>query len=280
MSHHIQRLALILALCSVVATHAVSAAETPFDPVVARRMGAFYEVFTGRKLSADEIRKLTGEFVAGHARSGKKLEATRQVAWEFGIGLILLREDKESPAALAWRHGLLEGNYFRPEMQNTFELRLMTEPDAVRVVDARSKRLMTARDIVALANIRRFATSDGAPRHKELTPGQIEELASLLNRGVATSGTLPQFFSDAAAYWAGVRQQWPYFSAQQRSIARAYANNTWRTNMPVEMYVSLWGLDRVSASRRWTADVSARIRGGADGIGDLNRLQAAMDSMF
>jgi hypothetical protein len=274
-------LALMLVLCSAVAAHTAFAGEAPFDPVVARRMGAFYEVFTGRKLTPTEVRRLSSEFIAGHARSGKNLEATRQVAWEVGIGMILLREDKEGPAALAWRHGFLEANYFRPEMQNTFELQLMTEPDPVRVVDVRSKRLMTKRDIVALANIRRFARSDSAPAHKELTRGQVEELASLLNRGVAgNSGTLPQFFSDAAAYWAGVRQQWPYFNAQQRSMARAYANSTWRTTMPVEMYVSLWGLDRVSASRRWTADVTARIRGQADTIGDLSRLQAVMDSMF
>jgi hypothetical protein len=273
-------LVLILSLCSAVTAHTAFAADAPVDPVVARRMGAFYDVYTGRKLSAHEIQELAAEFVAGHARSGKNLKATRQVAWDFGMGMILLREDPESPAALAWRHRLLEGNYFRPEMQNTFELRLMTAPDPVRVVDARSKRLMTERDIVALANIRHFATSDGAPRHKELTRGQIEELASLLNRGVAASGTSPQFYSDAAAYWAGVRQQWPYFSAQQRSMARAYANNTWRTSMPVEMYVSLWGLDRISASHRWTADVTARMRGRADTIGELSRLQAAMDSMF
>jgi len=271
----------MLALCSAVAAHTSFADELPFDPVVARRMGAFYEVFVGRKLTANEIRRLTGEFVGDRARSEKSREAVRQVAWEISFSMVLLREDKESPAALTWRHGFLETNYFRPEMQNTLELRLMTEPDPVRVVDARSKRLMTERDIVALANIRHFARSDGAPQHRELTPRQIEELASLLKRGVAgDNGTLPPFFADAAAYWAGVRQQWPYFNVQQRSLARAYANNTWRTKMPVEMYVSLWGLDRISASRRWTVDMSALIRGGAPNIGELDRLQTTMDSMF
>jgi hypothetical protein len=276
-----QLLALMLALCCAIAPHTAFAGELPFDPVVARRMGGFYEVFLGRKLTANEVRQLTGELIEGGARSGQNREATRQVTWEFGLSAILLREDKEGPAALSWRHDFLETNYFRPEMQNTLELRLMTEPDPVLVVDARSKRLMTERDIVALANIHHFARSNGAPRHKELTRRQIEELASLLNSGIAGDHeALPPLFASAAAYWAGVRQQWPYFSKQQRSLARAYASDTWLTNMPVEMYASLWGLDRVSAARRWAVDVSARTREGAPTIGNLERLQAAMDSIF
>jgi len=274
-------LALILTLFIAVAARDVSADDPASDPVVARRLIAFYEVFVGRKLTANEARELTEEFVRGHARSGKSLEATRGVAWEFGVSMILLREYKDSAAALGWRHRFLETNYFRSEMKGTLELRLMTEPDPVRVVDARSRRLMTERDIVALANLHRFARSDGAPQHKELSRQQIEELASLLNHSLASGqGTLPLFFADAATYWAGVRQQWPYFNAQQRSLARAYANNTWRTSMPVELYASLWGLDRAGASSRWTADVSARIRGRSDAPAGLGRLQAAMDAMF
>jgi hypothetical protein len=65
-----------------------------------------------------------------------------------------------------------------------------------------------------------------------------------------------------------------------RGGARAYAANTWRVSMPVEMYVSLWGLDRIAASSRWTNDVSARIRGRSDTLGGLANLHAAMDAAF
>lgn len=247
-----------------------------YDPVVARRMGAYYEVFVGRRVTVDERRQVTIEFVRGHSRSGKTQEAIRELARTFVMSMIVLREDKDGAAALYLRHRLLDTNYFRPEMQNTLELRLLTEPDPVRVVDERAKRLMTERDIVALANIRHFARSQDAPLHKELSRRQVDRLVAVLNDDVANR--LPQFFGDAATFWAGVRQLWPYLTVQQQSLVRAYANNTWRTSMPVEMYAALWGLDRSSASRRWSDDVAARIRGRADtGLGNLH---AAMDAMF
>lgn len=145
------------------------------------------------------------------------------------------------------RHSLIEANYLNPDLHGTIELRLFAEPDPVRVVDVRSRRLMTERDVVALANLRHFAKSGAEPRHREPSRERIEELVSLLKRSIgANGGTLPQFFADAAAFWTGVRQQWPYFSAQQRGMARAYAANTGRVSMPAKMYASLWGLDRAA----------------------------------
>jgi hypothetical protein len=257
------------------------AAQSLSDPVVTRRMHGFYEIYTGRQLTAEEVRTVGAEFSAGHARNGKRPEAIRALAWEFGLHMILLREEKDRAAALSLRHRLIEVNYFRPQMQNTFELRLLTEPDPVRVTDVRSGRLMTQRDVIALANLWHFAKTTGAPRHRELSRKQVDELVSLLNQGVNdTRGRLPQFFGGAAAYWAGVRQLWPYLSSEQKSLARAYARDTWQVRMPVELYAALWGLDRASASRRWTADVATRIRGREDTIQGMARLQAAVATMF
>jgi hypothetical protein len=274
-------LAALLTFCSE-AVSAETVAEGPrSDALVARRMGAFYEVFVGRELTQDEIRNVAEEFVQSHSRSGMSIEAIRQLAREFGVSIILLREDRDGPAAHTVRDRVLGRNYFSPGMKGTLELRLMTEPDPVRVVDTRAKRLMTERDVISLANIRAFATSEGAPVHRELSRRQIEDLVTLLNGSLGSRGsTMPQFFEDASSFWAGVRQQWPYFTAQQRSQARAYARRTWRVSMPVEMYASLWGLDRADAMSRWTSDVSARIRGRADFFGGLDNLNAAIDAMF
>lgn len=256
-------------------------AQDGVDPLIARRMSAFYEVYTGRQLTAAEIREVAQEFVTGHAGRGQSQSAIRELAREFGLSMILLREEPDHAAALALRHRLIEQNYFRPGMQDTLELRLLTEPDPVRVVDARSRRLMTERDVVALANLHHFATSGAEPRHREPSRERIEEIVTVLTRSIDASGiTLPQFFGDAAAFWSGVRQQWPYFNAHQRGMARAYAASTWRVSMPVEMYASLWGLDRATASNRWSNEVSARIRGKPDPLGGLASLQAAMASAF
>jgi len=259
----------------------IFAAQPLSDPVVARRMQGFYEVYTGRKLTAEERRTIAEEFSAGHARNGKSPEATRALAWEFGLHMILLREEKDRAAAFSLRHRLIEVNYFRPQMQNTLELRLLTEPDSVRVIDVRSGRLMTQQDVIALANLWHFAQTSAAPRHRELSLRQVDELVSLLNQGVNdTRGRLPLFFGDAAAYWAGVRQLWPYLSTEQKTFARAYARDTWQVRMPVELYAALWGIDRASASRRWAADVATRIRGREETIQGMARLQAAVAAMF
>jgi hypothetical protein len=272
---------LTLLLCGGLLTSPAIGAEGAADAVVARRMSAFYEVYTGRKLTPDETGKLTREFVAGHARRGRSRDAIRDVARDFGFTMILLREEPEHAAALTARHRVIELNYFRREMQGTFELELLTEPDPVRIVDSRSRRLMTQRDVEALVNLHHFAKSQAAPAHRKLSREGLERVVAQLKRSISMNGaSLPQFFTDAAGYWAGVRQQWPYFNSQQRALTRAYAENTWRVTMPVEMYASLWGLDRAAASTRWTNDVSARIRGRPDGPGDRASLRAAMDSAF
>jgi hypothetical protein len=259
---------------------AVTLASEPLvDPVATRRMQGFYEVYTGRKLTAEEVRAVDEEFSAGHAKNGKSREAIRALAWQFGLDMILLREEKDRAAALSLRHRLIEANYFRPRMQNTLELRLLTEPDVVRVTDVRSGRLMTQRDVIALANLWHFAQTTDAPSHRELSRRQVDELVSLLNQGDARS-RLPQFFGDAAAYWAGVRQLWPYLSREQQNLARAYARDTWRVRMPVEMYAALLGIDRASASRRWSADVATRIRGREETIQGLARVRVAAAAMF
>jgi hypothetical protein len=257
------------------------ATQPLFDPVATRRMQEFYEVYTDRKLTAEEVRAVDEEFSAGHARNGKSREAIRALAEQFGLHMILLREEKDRVAALSLRHRLIEANYFRPQMRDTLELRLLTEPDPVRVIDVRSGRLMTQRDVIALANLWYFATTTAAPRHRELSPRQVDELVSLLQRGVNdTRGRLPQFFGDAAAYWAGVRQLWPYLNSEQKRLARAYARDAWQVRMPVELYAALWGIDRASASRRWSADVATRIRGTEETIQGMAWLQAAVVAMF
>ncbi len=251
------------------------------DPVATRRMQGFYEVYTGRKLTTEEVRTVGEEFSAGHARNGKSRETIRALAWEFGLHMILLREEKDRAAALSLRHRLIEANYFRPQMRKSLELRLLTEPDPVRVTDVRSGRLMTQRDVTALANLLYFANTTAVPRHRELSPRQCDELVSLLNQGVNdTRGGLPQFFGDAAVYWAGVRQLWPYLNSEQKSFVRAYARDTWRVRMPVELYAALLGIDRASASRRWSSDVATRIRGRGETFQGMDQVQVAVEAMF
>jgi hypothetical protein len=255
--------------------------DAPADPVVARRIGAFYAAHVGRPLGSDELRRLAQEFIRARARAGQPPEAIRRSAAAFFADTLILRDAPGSAAAMATRHLLVEMNYFNPELQGTLELQLMVQPDPVRVVDRTSRRLMTERDVVALANLHRFAAAQGVPQHAELPRPQIDQLARQLAAMFDGGGTaMPRWLADAATFWAGVRQQWPYLAREQQALVRAYAGRTWRVQLPVELYGRLWGLEPGAAQRRWSADVAARIRGRPDlGAAAAGQLRAALDAV-
>lgn len=231
------------------------------DQVVARHQKAFYEAWLRRGLSANELREVTDEFIAFYTKQGKDRAGIHQAAESFTIYTKLLREHDGTPGAITTRHFLLAFNYFTPEMQNTTELRLLNEPDPVRVVDPSTKRLMTEKDVVALANIYNFARSEGVPRHKELSRQEIDRLVAELDHAFGNhpkAGEMPQFFGEAAAFWTGVRQEWPRLSEEEKRQARAYASKTYKSVPPVQLYAKLWGLDTNAAAKRYLDDVTAR----------------------
>src|SRR5262245_17138872 len=223
------------------------------DSVVARQQRAFYEAWLRRDLRNNELHEITDEFIAMYTRAGKDRAAIHEIAKSFEPYTKILREQNGTPLAFTTRHQLLMSNYFSPDMKNTTELRLLTEPDPVRVVDPGSKRLMTESEVVALANIYNFAKSEGEPRHKDLSHKDIDRLVVELDRAFGNypdASEMPQFFGETAAFWAGVRQLWPQLSAEEKRMARAYANRTYKAIMPTQMYARLWGLDTSAAFSR------------------------------
>lgn len=251
------------------------------DSTVARHMKTFFEEFTGRGLTRDELQRVTDEFIEYHSQNGQNRAAIREKSQRFAAYAKTLRDGEEGPAALSMRHLRIALNYFDPDLQNTLFLQLLTEPDPVRVVDVGSRRLMTEQDVVALANLRHFAQSTGVPSHKELSQRQIEELVAALKATIGVnSGSMPQFFGEAAAFWAGVQREWPDLNSEQQNLARAYAARMWRIQIPVEMYGSLWGLDPRAASSRHADDVSARIAAITDITMRIGNLPLVMDAIF
>jgi hypothetical protein len=145
-------------------------------------------------------------------------------------------------------------------MRNTTELRLLTEPDPVRVVDPGYKRLMTEKDVVALVNIYLFANSEGEPRHKDLSRQDLDRLVVALDRAHGNypkATEMPQFYGETASFWAGIGQQWPNLTAEEKRQARAYAGRTFKARMPIPLYAKLFGLDTNAAASRYLDDVNA-----------------------
>jgi hypothetical protein len=259
----------------------VACGAGPSDSSVSRDLRTFYETFVGRELSGGEARDVAAEFTEIHSLNGRSPEEIRGIARNLSTQVEVLREGDQSPVAVSARDRLLEANYLNPDLHGTIQLSLLNEPDPVRVVDARSRRLMTERDVIALANLHRFARSDGAPRHEPLSKQQVEQLAAALRAAVGgNSGNMPRFYSEAAAFWAGVQLEWPRLNVDQRSLVRAYAGRTWRIQMSAEMYGRLWGLDPQAASARHADDVSARIAAVTDINMRLGNLPRVMDAIF
>lgn len=251
------------------------------DSAVARDLRTFFEAYVGRDLSSDELESVTEEFIEIHSLQGASPTAIRDIAGRLSARAKELRSDAAGPAALMTRRSLLAANYLNPDLHGTLQIRLLTEPDPVRVVDVRSKRLMTEADVIALANLRRFAMSNGAPRHEPLSRKQIDQMVVALRATVGgNSGSMPQFYGEAAAFWAGVQREWPRLNESERSLARAYAARMWRVEMPVEMYGRLWGLSPQLAGQRQANDIGARINAIADINMRLGNMARVMDAIF
>jgi hypothetical protein len=259
---------------------AVAACEAgPADAEVARYMGAFYSAYVGRDLSRAELRELTEQVVRIGVEGGQTAEQIRELARAFGPSTKIMAAG--GAAAETQRHWFLNENYFRPKLQGTIEQRLMTEGNPVRVTDRRSGRVITERDIVALANLRDFARSKSAPRHRDLSRAEIDTAAKKLDALVGgDNGRMPQFFAEASVFWIGVQQEWPKLDAGQRDLARAYAARTWRIRLPPQMYERLWGLPRNKVFGRQADDVSARLGQITMINAQLGNLPILMDQIF
>jgi hypothetical protein len=259
---------------------ALAACEAgPADAEVARHMGAFYSAYVGRELTRAELRELTDQVVRFGVDAGQSPEQIRKHARAFGPSTKII--EGGGAAAETQRHWFLNENFFRPKLQGTIEVRLMAEGNPVRVTDRRSGRVMTERDIVALANLRDFARSKGAPRHRDLSRAEIEAAVKKLNALVGgDNGRMPQFFAEASVFWIGVRQEWPRLSTEQRNLARAYAARTWRIRLPPEMHERLWGLPRNRVFGRQADDLSARLGEMTMINAQLGNLPILMDSIF
>jgi hypothetical protein len=259
----------------------VSCGAGSLDAAISRDLQTFFEAFLTRNLRDDELKTVTIEFVEFHTLNGSSPAAIRDVARRFAERGKELRSDVDGPAALMARHERLAINYLNADLHGTLLLRLLNEPDPVRVVDVRSRRLMTERDVIALANLNRFAKSSQAPRHEPLSRRQIDELVAALRATVGgNSGGMPQFYGEAAAFWAGVQREWPKLSADQKSMARSYAARMWRVQMPAEMYGRLWGLSPQAALQRQADDASVRIAAITDINASLGNLARVIDAIF
>ena len=232
---------------------------------MARGQKAFFEAWLKCELSGDELRKVTDEFIAFYAKRGKDRAGIHEAIKPFLEDAKILREHDGAPRAIRLRHELLVANYFDPDMQNTAELRLLLEPDPVRVARRTQilNTLMTESDVVALAHLIPFSTSDDEPRSRKLSRQRIDSLAAEVNRFYSkwpyNTVALERRFQEAAELWAGIQREWPNLNAEQKSMVREYAGRSYMAPMTEYLYGKILDLNEYEASSRQYSDVSTAL---------------------
>jgi hypothetical protein len=224
------------------------------------------ETFAARPLSREELTQVTREFYGdGGTPTPEERPALDESLQRFRGATERLRRDDASGRALFLRHELVQGAIFGGELKGPVTLAILQEPDPVLVIDARAQYVMTRLDVLAFVNITNFARGTAAPakpNHRDLTDEQLALVAAELERCFgaqpATENYLPQFYSEAAAYWAGVRREWASLSSQERDLTWLYPSYTFQVNMTDEVFAKVWGLDPTEAALRHLDDTLAR----------------------
>jgi hypothetical protein len=181
----------------------------------------FYEAFTHRSLSSTELDQLTRELLKDRDQLTQEEFAEELKGLEDGA--VRLRQDDPTDRALFFRHDVIQRAYFAPECADTLSRQLLLEPEPVLVADARVSRVMTRRDVIGFVNINNFSVATTEPHHRDLTEEQIALVADELNRSFGpkpVGDLMPQFYSESAAFWFGVRREWAGLSDHERELAR------------------------------------------------------------
>jgi|GEM_PF-6912260 hypothetical protein len=230
--------------------------QTRSTEVVQAELRDFFEVFLGRQLSPNEMKQVTREFIALFGASTCEAKCTQALATNK-TQLAILKTKPGQPEDLVTRHIYIASSYFSPLQRGSLIQRLLSEPDPIRVVNPKTKRLMTQRDVVALANLGILLRSHDLPKNQSFSPKEIEEAVVLLESAVgshAKAHKMPILFGVAAELWAGVQREWPALNANERQIVRDYIQHKSAKPMSVNLYSRLLGLSSAQAKEILTSE--------------------------
>jgi hypothetical protein len=254
--------AALLVLAAFVAPTA-HADRRMYDPAIARDVAIFMPAYLGRATTGTEIATVTDEFLRYPPRPGMALREIRKLADAFASYAPVFRDDPKGPRAALLRHRLLVANYFTPSMRNTLTLRLLLEPDPVRIVDARNKQLLSESAVTALTQLLQFASTTSEPGARPPTRAEVDQVAEAIKLMISDpnkGARLPDMVPEAAAFWAGLVREWPRLSRDDRRLARDYVVRMPEAELPAPLYARLWGETAKQAASYSNADAAARTR--------------------
>lgn len=218
--------------------------QTKSTKVVRSELAKFYEVYLSRKLSQQELDQVTKQFIEHFGASTCKAKCV-QALDSHNANMTIFKNKRGQPEELVIRHAYISQNYFSPKMRGTLIQRLLAEPDPIRVVNPVTQRLMTEKDVIALANLELFRQSNGAPKHQSFSQKEIDEAVSVLEPLVGSqpkAKKMPIMFVTAAELWAGIQRNWSSLSASEQQSVRDYIQYKSDKPIPVHLYSRLSGL--------------------------------------
>jgi hypothetical protein len=241
--------------------------QTRSTDAVRSEIGDFFKVYLGRSLSADELKRVTREFLALFDNANTCESRCVSALARDKTNLVTLKNKRGQPEDLIVRHFYIAASYFSPKQRGTLIQQLLAEPDPVRASNPKNKRLMTEKDVVSLANIGFFVNSNEPPKHRTFPREEIDEASAMLDQIVGSgvnAREMPLYFSLAAELWAGIQREWPTLSARERQSVRDYIQLKSSQSLPLPLYRRLLGLSDVDARQlqaserleRWSAKMS------------------------
>jgi hypothetical protein len=208
-------------------------------PSVQQRVKAFTEAVLRRPLTSAEWEQILAEDAADKAEYNEQTLSVMEYITKT------LRDKEGTAAAFHLRHIVETATYFEKKSQSSPIGQKFLAIDPVAVVDRQHKRILTAADVRGVIAIRTFMSSDRDPRDVETASAQdVDDESDKLQEIVDNNGMLTDLGCEAAAFWAGVTQNWDSLSAADKKTVRAYAKKSLMGfgSLPDRLQITLLGL--------------------------------------
>lgn len=126
---------------------------------------------------------------------------------------------------------------------------------------------MTEKDVIGLVNLQSFVKTEKPPTHRSLSAEQVDEMAALLDKTVGSgpnAGPMPVMLHCAAAFWAGLQQDWSSLDAAERQAVRDYIQQMSAKPLSVPLYRRLFGISEAYARDLRSLEETEGARAGMD----------------
>ncbi len=244
---HLKNLSLFLLIaCSVVSGCSADEKELSFS-ALEKESEYVLELITKRELSDAEIERATREYISTF--DNQCLERCVEITQMNRDRVEPMASAPGSPRDLLARQYYSRSLYFSPTQAGSFIQSLTDEVDPIVLADAKSQRIMTRADIIAVIQIRHFVENGGSPAKKAYSEADIaNETARYHAHFVDGALKLPFQAGLAAELWAGLRQNWRQFNAAEKDQLRQFlASGAGLSSMDADVLQRLWGITEAEA---------------------------------